>query len=516
MHTQLLVVVSGAALAWAFYTAVYRVFLHPLAKIPGPKLAALTSLYESYYDLWLPGQYAFKIKRLHHEYGPVIRPVPDEVHVNDPDFLDTIYASRGRNNPNDPGLMIERSVAAAEDFHLHKMRRDALNPFFTQKFVLSMEDAIAEKCTAAIELISSGLATEAPVNLSDIYFAFSNDLVKNFCFGTDNDLLSDLSEANRQRISLMRLLTGVKFTRSFGWFIDMISSVLPAAYRRRAIPPAVTDLINFKNQAGQDIEAVLADVKDKNRGRGSVFYELRDNEDLPSHEKTVPRLQDEATILVMAGTESLAKSLQYASYYLLANPRMLQKLRDELSEARKTSADNTLDLPVLLGLPYLTATIQETNRLTFGVTNRMLRYSPTEALSYTATHGPHKGKSYVFPPGTRLSCLTWCTHTNEELFPEPLTFDPERFVGQTPEVTRRKKSLMAMGKGHRRCLGLNLANAAMALVLTRFVEGDLGEMELFETTYEDVEFKHDYQIAHPRLDTKGIRVVATQPSTGKA
>ncbi|KAI5368201.1 hypothetical protein Slin14017_G032370 [Septoria linicola] len=47
----------------------------------------------------------------------------------------------------------------------------------------------------------------------------------------------------------------------------------------------------------------------------------------------------------------------------------------------------------------------------------------------------------------------------------------------------------------------------MALVLARFVS-EAGAMKLWETTYEDVEFKHDYQIAHPRLNTKGIRVVA--------
>ena len=51
--------------------AFYRLFLHPLAKFPGPKLAALSRFYEAYYDVVQNGQYTFKIAELHKEYGTV-------------------------------------------------------------------------------------------------------------------------------------------------------------------------------------------------------------------------------------------------------------------------------------------------------------------------------------------------------------------------------------------------------------------------------------------------------------
>lgn len=47
----------------------YRLFLHPLAKFPGPKLAAITRYYEAYYDVVQNGQYTFKIAQLHKQYG---------------------------------------------------------------------------------------------------------------------------------------------------------------------------------------------------------------------------------------------------------------------------------------------------------------------------------------------------------------------------------------------------------------------------------------------------------------
>lgn len=47
----------------------YRLYLSPLAKFPGPKLAAATLWYEFYYDNFLKGQYTFKIMDLHKKYG---------------------------------------------------------------------------------------------------------------------------------------------------------------------------------------------------------------------------------------------------------------------------------------------------------------------------------------------------------------------------------------------------------------------------------------------------------------
>ena len=50
-------------------TGYYRIYLHPLAKFPGPKLAALSHWYEAYYDVLKKGQYIFEIERMHQKYG---------------------------------------------------------------------------------------------------------------------------------------------------------------------------------------------------------------------------------------------------------------------------------------------------------------------------------------------------------------------------------------------------------------------------------------------------------------
>lgn len=57
---------------YAIYGIIWRLWFSPLARFPGPKLAAITILYELYYELIKGGQYTFKIGELHERYGMLV------------------------------------------------------------------------------------------------------------------------------------------------------------------------------------------------------------------------------------------------------------------------------------------------------------------------------------------------------------------------------------------------------------------------------------------------------------
>lgn len=69
METFTVASLGAVVLFYLVTLASYRLFLHPLATFPGPKLAAITRYYEAYYDIVKNGEYTFKIAELHKEYG---------------------------------------------------------------------------------------------------------------------------------------------------------------------------------------------------------------------------------------------------------------------------------------------------------------------------------------------------------------------------------------------------------------------------------------------------------------
>jgi hypothetical protein len=68
--TSLLLPATG--ILYALLLAIYRLYFHPLAQFPGPKLAAASYWYDFYYDVVkgpYQGQGVYEVERLHKIYG---------------------------------------------------------------------------------------------------------------------------------------------------------------------------------------------------------------------------------------------------------------------------------------------------------------------------------------------------------------------------------------------------------------------------------------------------------------
>ena len=111
------------------------------------------------------------------------------------------------------------------------------------------------------------------------------------------------------------------------------------------------------------------------------------------------------------------------------------------------------DLPK--GDDYLDAVIHETMRLRppLPMFDRMA-CEPVEVLGYR------------LPAGTILACNIIGVHRREDLYPEPLSFRPERFLESPPETY----GWLPFGGGVRRCLGASFALYEMRIVLRMVVE----------------------------------------------
>jgi hypothetical protein len=69
MLGQIIALSALGAVLYAAGLAVYRAYLGPLLKVPGPKLAAITQCYEMYFDLIQKARFPWHIRELHDKYG---------------------------------------------------------------------------------------------------------------------------------------------------------------------------------------------------------------------------------------------------------------------------------------------------------------------------------------------------------------------------------------------------------------------------------------------------------------
>jgi cytochrome P450 len=106
-----------------------------------------------------------------------------------------------------------------------------------------------------------------------------------------------------------------------------------------------------------------------------------------------PELYNNASLFMIAGTETTATLLSGATYLLLQNPTRLARLTKEIRDTFKTFDD--INLTTLSQLPYLTACLDEALRMYPPVAGGLRRVVPPEGATVCGRYLPG-GVSIVF------------------------------------------------------------------------------------------------------------------------
>ena len=141
--------------------------------------------------------------------------------------------------------------------------------------------------------------------------------------------------------------------------------------------------------------------------------------------------------LLVAGHETTASSLAWAFARLAREPAVRARLTSEV-----TGGDEQ---------EYLTATIQET-----------LRHRPV--LPHTAPRlvkEPVEVGGWRYPEGVALVANAYLLHHDRDVYPDPYSFRPERFLESPPGTY----TWIPFGGGRRRCLGASFAQIEMKIVI---------------------------------------------------
>jgi hypothetical protein len=182
------------------------------------------------------------------------------------------------------------------------------------------------------------------------------------------------------------------------------------------------------------------------RYEGTILRMLADARDTDGTGLTDEELNDEVLTLLVAGHETTATTLAWALYHLAANPAAQQRLFEELSE---NFAEGAVDPERAGKLPYLTAVVNETLRLT------PIAVAVARRLREAVTLAGHQ-----IPAGTTVGASVYVAHRSRA-WERPDEFEPERFLTGSPSPF----VFFPFGGGTRRCVGVEFARYELAVVL---------------------------------------------------
>lgn len=157
--------------------------------------------------------------------------------------------------------------------------------------------------------------------------------------------------------------------------------------------------------------------------------------------------------LIIAGTDTVAITLEWALSNLLNHQEILKKARIEIDN--KIGLDRLVDEPDIVNLPYLQNIILETLRL----------YPAAPLLLPHLSSEDCQVGGYDMPRGTMLVMNVWAIHRDPELWEESERFKPERF-----DKEGEAQKVMPFGLGRRSCPGAGLAHRLMGLTLASLVQ----------------------------------------------
>jgi hypothetical protein len=293
---------------------VYRLYYHPLSCIPGPKIAACTSLWLAYHTYI--GDECTVVFNLHRKYGPVLRVAPNDVDIAGADAIEPIYIARG-------GFPKARAYSKFDiDGHTtifstltlpeRASRAKAVAPLFSTASLRQSEKDLSKVFDDFVERLRREAKKGDPVNVLNISRCMAIDAVSTYLFQHRYGALNEESGVMSASPFVDAFVgVGAFFNLTPGRMTDFVMAVAEKFMSTETTERAFSLMDKF---TGQLVKGA-APAKGTIPKSGSYQSRLLEKQSLS-------QCQIEVKDICFAGTDSTSMNTATILWFLAKNPEM--------------------------------------------------------------------------------------------------------------------------------------------------------------------------------------------------
>ena len=344
--------------------------------------------------------------------------------LNHPNYVEDVLVTRARLFKK--GQALERAkpllgeglLTSEGSFHLRQRR--LVQPTFHKTRIATYADTMVLHARRTADRWQDGAELDIVGEMNRLTLT----IVAETLFGADVE-----ADAKVVRDALTDVFNAFTLTMS------------PFAFLLQKLPlPVVREAERSRKTLDRLIYTIIETRRRQPSDRGDLLSMLllaRDDGGTGSR-MTDTQIRDEVMTLFLAGHETTANALAWTWYLLAQHPDVERRLHAEVDAVlggRPATADD------MARLPY--------TRMVFA--ESMRRYPPAWAVGRRALEDFTVG-DYTIPKGTIVLVLQYLLHHDERFFPDPLRFDPDRWLPQRL-AERPKYAYFPFGAGNRVCIG---------------------------------------------------------------
>ncbi|XP_017543382.1 cytochrome P450 3A56-like [Pygocentrus nattereri] len=337
-----------------------------------------------------------------------------------------------------------------------KRIRSALTPFFTRARLKETFGIMKTHSETLIRNLERAVKQKSGIDVKDFVGAYTMDVITGSAFSIDID---SLHNPNDPVVSNVKKMVELESFRPVFLIAALFPFTIPLM-EKMSITMFPTSALDFFFAFTRKIKA---DRVAKDHKRRVDFLQVMVDSQTPEKIEAKQDLNDhevlcQAVSLIFGGYETSSNTLTFFFYNMATNPETMKKLQEEIDQTFPDKAP--LQYDAVINMEYLDAALNESMRL-YPVMPRIDRV----AKKTVEING------LIIPKGTDVMIPIYPLHRDPEYWPDPDTFNPERFTKEN-KGSMDPYVFMPFGGGPRGCVGMRFAlvfvKLAIVEVLRRF------------------------------------------------